>query len=68
MTDDNLIHVVPEQDGHPHVLCMCCECIPVINDDGVVVHNSFDKREYLEQITGKGDGRGWSVFYPRDGQ
>ena len=64
MTDDRRLHVIPECDGHPHVLSVDCECCPVINADGFVVHNSFDHREDLEKITGLGDGRGWSVFYP----
>lgn len=64
MTDDMRVHVIPEQDGHPHTLSMSCECDPIINADGVVVHNSFDDRESLEKITGMGDGRGWSVCYP----
>jgi hypothetical protein len=48
MVDDGNVHIFPVDDGHP----------------GVVVHNAFDKRENLEQITGRGDGRGWKVSYP----
>jgi hypothetical protein len=66
MVDDGRIHIVPKDDGHPHVFSIECECCPTINNDGVVVHNAFDKRENLEQITGRGDGRGWSICYPME--
>lgn len=40
-------HVVPENDLYEHVSSMECECSPKLKD-GVVVHNSYDKREYFE--------------------
>lgn len=64
MVDDGNVHIFPVDDGHPHVFSIECECCPTINNNGVVVHNAFDKRENLEQITGRGDGRGWKVSYP----
>jgi hypothetical protein len=50
---------------------MDCECAPEIacfkNGVGAfVVHHAFDKREELEKITGRTDGRGWSICYPME--
>lgn len=69
MIKDGRVHVIPENDGHPHILSMDCECAPEIahfkNGGGAfVVHHAFDRREQLEKITGRGDGRGWSICYP----
>ena len=70
MIKDGRVHIIPENDGHPHILSMDCECSPEIdhfkNGESFVVHHAFDRREELEEITGLTDGRGWSIFYPME--
>lgn len=49
-----MIHVYPVDDLHEHTLVNCeCACCPSMlhSEDGscIVVHNSFDGREGLEQ-------------------
>lgn len=46
--DDGALHVVPLVDLRDHLLSMQCFCLPQI-DDGVVVHNSMDRREEFER-------------------
>jgi hypothetical protein len=40
-------HVYPLEDlkGHDDENCWCK---PVVNEDGLIVHNSMDKREFYE--------------------
>lgn len=45
---DGSAHVIPEADLKPHVESDCCWCDPY-DDDGVVVHNSMDRREEYER-------------------
>jgi len=44
---NEIYHVIPENDSHEHETTMDCFCEPVLKD-GVVVHNSYDGREYFE--------------------
>ena len=46
-------HVYPLHDLRDHTLTETCWCKPVINEDGIVVHNSMDGREDYEE------GRRW---------
>ncbi len=49
-----MIHVLPLNDVKDHELCTTCECLPAIHEEEgemVVVHNSFDGREYIELLT-----------------
>lgn len=41
-------HVVPKNDLKPHTLKINCWCKPFM-DDEVIVHNSLDRREYVER-------------------
>jgi hypothetical protein len=45
---EGLPHVVPYQDLKPHGVVGECWCHPY-EDDGVIVHNSMDKRERYER-------------------
>ena len=50
-------HVIPTNDLHEHELTTSCECDPTVDwDRGLVVHNAFDKREEVEEVTGKSAG------------
>lgn len=49
----DIISIIPENDNKEHILGRECHCKPSIeNVDGVelIKHNSFDKRELLEQL------------------
>ncbi|HDR0635836.1 hypothetical protein [Pasteurella multocida] len=46
--DNDLVHVYPLNDLREHDLKADCWCNPVINDEGVCVHNSMDQREKYE--------------------
>lgn len=59
-------HVYPIYDTHPHVFEEWCPCRPRVEEcGGVVVHNSWDGREAVEEayrLLGwgeKGAGDGW---------
>jgi len=41
-------HVVPLDDLGEHTLALYCRCFPR-EDDGIIVHNSFDGRELIER-------------------
>lgn len=43
-------HVVPLFDQSDHELHIECHCDPILDDDGTVVHNSFDGREHVERL------------------
>jgi hypothetical protein len=46
------IHIIPENDSQPHEELTTCHCHPRVDfTQGVmvVIHNSFDGRELLEQ-------------------
>ena len=45
---DGQLHVVPINDLRDHVTSVDCWCSPIINDDGIVIHNSLDGREKYE--------------------
>lgn len=44
---DGMNHVKPIDDLRPHEGCGCW-CHP-LEDAGVIVHNSMDRREYVER-------------------
>lgn len=52
-------HVVPKDDLKEHVhpfedvYVDTCPCSPVIDEDGIIVHKSFDGREAFENGTRK---------------
>ena len=48
--DFDRFHCYPINDTYEHQMSMKCPCMP-IEDDGIVIHNSFDGREAYE--TGK---------------
>lgn len=41
-------HVIPQRDLKPHAESCQCWCKPT-DDDGVWVHNSMDRREFVER-------------------
>lgn len=47
---DSLVSVVPLRDSKPHLEgARYCKCRPSIQEDGgLVIHNSFDGREFYE--------------------
>lgn len=52
-----IYHVTPINDIDTHEEATCCKCFPKVeeleNGDLMVVHNSFDGREYIEQLVDK---------------
>lgn len=47
------IHIIPTNDLHEHTMSADCECKPNVMVEGAVliyVHNSFDDREFFEQL------------------
>jgi hypothetical protein len=47
----NVQHVLPWNDSEEHSPSMLCPCGPFVTDDGIIVHNAFDLREYKEGLT-----------------
>lgn len=47
VADDGAKHVTPINDLREHELLEACWCQP-FDDDGIIVHNSLDKREIFE--------------------
>jgi hypothetical protein len=45
---DGVPHVSPVDDLRPHVVDGPCWCSPT-DDEGVIVHNSMDRREEFER-------------------
>jgi hypothetical protein len=45
----DLLHVIPVNDFREHVADEACWCQPTTERDGIMVHNSMDKREYFER-------------------
>jgi hypothetical protein len=44
-------HVFPLNDLKEHILSGSnCSCNPTIDDNGIVIHNSFDRREIWENL------------------
>lgn len=49
-----MIHITPINDLKEHIECSTCECKPSIiieNGETIVVHKSYDGREYIENFT-----------------
>jgi hypothetical protein len=44
-----LLHVIPINDLREHLADEACWCGPTTDGDGIMVHNSMDKREYFER-------------------
>jgi hypothetical protein len=51
-------HVIPIHDQREHVLSKDCHCCPR-DDEGVMVHNSYDGREIAEraEVSASGSGK-----------
>lgn len=50
LTIGNPFHVYPLNDFRPHeVDGKSCWCNPTVDQDGVIVHNSMDRREEYEE-------------------
>ena len=48
LLDNGERHVIPRGDLKPHGCFTDCWCRP-FDDDGVLVHNSMDRREFVER-------------------
>lgn len=50
-----IIHIIPLNDLKDHIDSSTCECNPkseiLDNGDIMIIHNSYDKREVIEQLT-----------------
>ncbi len=44
------IHVMREDDSRPHEFVRTCWCLPEVDDENVVTHNSLDGRERYEGL------------------
>ena len=44
---DGIDNIIPENDTYNHYATAKCKCNPAFDDD-LLVHNSFDGREYYE--------------------
>lgn len=42
-------HVVPIDDLREHDPNCACWCHPILDDEGVVIHNAMDRREQIER-------------------
>lgn len=48
-----MINVLPVNDTEDHEELSTCKCIPLVyleNGEIIIVHSSFDGREYVEQV------------------
>lgn len=48
-----LIHIMPINDLEEHEESSTCKCSPkliVENDEMIFIHNSYDGREYIEEV------------------
>jgi len=48
-----MIHIIPIDDLKEHITESTCECRPEVirqNESLICIHNSFDGREYKEQL------------------
>ena len=43
-----MIHVIPTNDIYSHTESADCDCEPRV-EEGVVIHNSYDRREIIEE-------------------
>jgi hypothetical protein len=69
-----IIHVVPDNDEHPHILETFCECNPTIETEcpetgikyknTLCAHNAYDGREAAEAVTKESldVDKTWSTF------
>ena len=47
------IHILPVNDLKPHTEDSTCECKPrveIVSGEMIIIHNAFDKREFLEMV------------------
>ncbi len=69
---DGDIHVSPVNDKYPHVLeGVDCPCNPEISLEGatlIIVHNSFDFREIVEELSELDNAEGREVMCPPNAQ
>lgn len=48
-----MINITPKNDIKEHIGDNLCDCDPIVifaNDEMIVIHNSFDKREEVEKL------------------
>ena len=58
------IHLIPIDDSSPHRAD--CPCAPFLEDNGMLVHNSFDKREQHERNGHIDPSKVWGVYEELD--
>jgi hypothetical protein len=47
------MHVTPLNDLRPHQESRSCACGPRIENERIVIHHSYDRRELVEQAVGR---------------
>ena len=51
--ENNMYHIYPANEEHMHDLDgTCCKCCPIVDwelPEALVIHNSFDGRELIEE-------------------
>ncbi len=47
----DIYHVIPVDDLQSHEESQECDCQPMI-EDGLIVHNAYDRRELIEEAQG----------------
>jgi len=64
------INVYPMGDGGKHTMSARCKCKPYYADgcDDVLIHSSFDRREWLEFGVVNKSGDILESYFPEDGQ
>lgn len=50
VTLDLNTHLVPFEDSKSHELTTDCHCVVELDEDGTILHNSFDGREHIEAL------------------
>lgn len=48
-----ILHIIPINDLEEHEESSTCKCMPsveIVNAEIIVTHNSFDRRELIEQL------------------
>jgi hypothetical protein len=52
----DIYHVIPLNDLKPHTESVNCKCVPSVQEGGkLIVHNSYDGREFFEESEQKGN-------------
>lgn len=55
-------HIIPIDDEEIHFAQSTCWCNPLVEKDGIVVHNAKDCREKYERQGRPVEGKGWVLI------